>query len=198
MEAVALDETEKENLRNLLFDVQRSIRYHDRRVAHFDWLHKVTSITTIFVSGVVLLDLIDSNKEPEPVSVKVFAAVAAVFGIFDLVYGFSHRANQHRDFKRRFCALERDVTFAKSAETVVAGQLKRMEIDAEEPPIFRALDAMCYNETLIARDWSPGLPMPSLIKVPLYQRWTARWVRWEDASYSMTAATLTEPSGSAK
>jgi len=94
---------------DLLFDVQRSIRYHDRRVAHFDKLHKATNVLTILISGVVILDVFSSFTPTSPdavgqlstsslvLGVKIFAAIAALFGAFDLVVGFGHRANEHRD-----------------------------------------------------------------------------------------------------
>jgi hypothetical protein len=38
----------------LLFDVRRSIRYHDRRRAFFETLHRITSALTILLVGWVL------------------------------------------------------------------------------------------------------------------------------------------------
>jgi hypothetical protein len=38
----------------LLTDVRRSIRYHDRRRGFFDLMHRMTSVLTVFMAGVVL------------------------------------------------------------------------------------------------------------------------------------------------
>jgi hypothetical protein len=189
MDAPHLNSQEKASL---LFDVQRSIRYHDRRIAHFDKLHKATNVFTILMSGVVILDVFTPLAAPSPSDqsltlsfwVKIFAAIAALFSAFDLVVGFGHRANEHRDLKRRFCVLERQVISASTPATIQEAQIKRSEIEAEEPPIFRALDAMCYNEMIIAQGHSTTSEY--FHKVSPLKRWTANWIRWSDYSSAVT------------
>jgi hypothetical protein len=163
----------------LLFGIQRSIRYHDRRIAYFDRWHKVTNVFTILLSGVVLLELTGAES---PLWVKIWAAITAVIVAFDLVVGFGHRANEHRDLKRRFCALERRLIQSNSMEDVHSIQVDRSEIEAEEPPIFRALDAMCHNELLTARGYSRTDHEERLHfrKVSRFMRWTKNWLRWPD------------------
>jgi hypothetical protein len=191
MDAPPLNPQEKSGL---LFDVQRSIRYHDRRVAHFDKLHKATNVFTILISGVVILDVftpftspsldVDGQSSALSLWVKIFAAIAALFSAFDLVVGFGHRANEHRDLKRKFCVLEREVISASTPESIQDAQIKRSEIEAEEPPIFRALDAMCYNEMIIAQGHSTT--SEHFHKVTRFKRLTANWLRWSDFSSTVT------------
>ncbi len=135
----------------MLFGIQRSVRYHDRRVAHFDLLHKVTDVLTILLSGVVILEL--SGVE-SPTWIKILATVTAILVASDLVVGYSRRANQHHDFKRRFIELERRMLKSDLNETFDAVRDARLVIESEEPPIFRALDAMCHNELLTAKGFS--------------------------------------------
>jgi hypothetical protein len=182
MDAPHLDPAEK---RDLLFDVQRSIRYHDRRIAYFDRLHKITNAFTILIAGVVILDAFvtsspDGGSPTSWQAVKIIAAIAALLGVADLVMGFAHSVNQHRDLKRKFCILERQVIASKTQHTLEEAQIQRSEIEAEEPPIYRALDAMCYNETVIARDDS----LVNVRKVPRLKRLTANWLRWSNVSFS--------------
>src|ERR1700688_911006 len=82
----------------LLFDLRRSARYHDSRIAHFGHFHKATNAFTILLAGMVVLDTLGSNA---PHWIKCFAAGGAVMGVFDLVVGFSNYANQHRDSKQK-------------------------------------------------------------------------------------------------
>jgi hypothetical protein len=168
-----------ENTDALHFGIQRSVRYHDRRVAHFDILHKITNVLTILLSGVVILELTGVES---PLWVKISAAIAAIFGAFDLVVGFSHRANQHRDLKRRFCVLEIRMIQSKSREEVEAVLCERLQIEAEEPPIFRALDAKCHNEMLISKGYTQTDPDDKIQfrYLPRHKRWTANWLRWPD------------------
>ena len=51
----------------LLFGIQRSVRYHDRRLAYFEALHRTTSVATIVMSGVVItLSLIHISEPTRP------------------------------------------------------------------------------------------------------------------------------------
>jgi hypothetical protein len=165
----------------LHFGIQRSIRYHDRRVAHFDFLHKITNVLTILLSGIVFVELSGTHA---PAWLNYVAAVAAVLGACDLVVGYSHRAGQHRDLKRRFIALERQLIASKTKEGADAVRCERLEIEAEEPPVFRALDAMCHNELLTARGYSPTDHEEKLLfkKLPRFTRWTANWFCWANHS----------------
>jgi hypothetical protein len=161
----------------LTFDTERSIRYHDRRTAHFDLLHKTTSFFTILISGIVLLELTGPES---PWFVKWFAAAAAVLGALDVVIGFSHRANQHREFKRRFCLLERKLVLARTDDDIQLLKIERSEIEADEPPVFRALDALCHNEMCMAHGYRRTDPeeCAHYRHINWFVRLTANWYRW--------------------
>jgi hypothetical protein len=169
--------------RDLLFSIQRSIRYHDRRVSHFDNLHKLTNVCTIFISGIVILELTGAES---PNWVKWFAALAATLGAFDLVVGYGQRASQHRDLKRRFCILERKLIQAHSAQDLQAMLIERSEIETDEPPVFRALDALCHNEMCAAKGYSRTDPeeCAHYRNIPWYTRATANWLRWSNIGAS--------------
>jgi hypothetical protein len=174
---------ESDQAHHQLFGIQRSIRYHDRRVGHFDRLHKLTNICTILISGVVILELTGA-KSPE--WIKWFAAGAALLGAFDLVVGYSHRANQHRELKRRFCGLERRMVQAKTEPDLESIVMERSEIEAEEPPVLRALDGLCHNEMCAAKGWSKQKPEECVHfrKIPWYSQLTAHWFRWPNIGES--------------
>jgi len=173
---------EDDDTNDLIFAIQRSVRYHDRRVAHFDVLHKITSVLTILMSGIVILDLAGTESRRW---IKVIAAVAAVLGAFDLVVGYSHRATQHRELKRQFCALERRLVKARTSDEIQEIQADRLLIEADEPPIFRALDAQCHNDILIAKGYSPIRDRCQFHIPRWYQRWTANWFRWSNLTSNL-------------
>ena len=165
----------------LLFGIQRSVRYHDHRIAHFDILHKITNVLTILLSGIVILELSGRDSPPW---IKFLAAFSAVMSAFDLVVGYGHRANQHRDFKRRYCALERELGRVNSQFDIEGIRGERLAIEAEEPPIFRALDAMCHNELLTAHGYSrlDDEEKSHYRQLPRFKQWTANWLRWPNMS----------------
>jgi hypothetical protein len=152
------------------FDIQRSARYHDRRMTHYERLHRVTNVVTVMLSGVVMLDFLGAEI---PCYIKLIAFAGALLGACDLVIGFSRCGNQHRNLKRRFITLERDLT----EEKVTLKQLRsqRLDIESEEPAIHRALDVLCYIETCAA------LGKVASAYLPWYMRLSAQWLHWSNA-----------------
>jgi hypothetical protein len=156
-----------------LFAIRRSARYHDRRTTHYDRLHRATNIVMVLLAGVVMMDFLGAEI---PAIVKMVAVAGALLSAGDLVIGFSKSANLHRNLKRSFVFLERDVV-AGSVD-LVRLQSQRLEIESEEPGIFRALDALCHIETCAA------LGRKVEIYVPWYMRVSSQWVHWANAGFT--------------
>ena len=76
------DDTGNE-IAKLDFGVEKSMRYHQRRRAHYDWIHRVIMFFTV-VSGSVTF----SNVIGLP---HIFGAVAALLAAIDLVWSPSPR-----------------------------------------------------------------------------------------------------------
>lgn len=165
---------------NQLFGIRRSVRYHDRRTTHFERLHRLTNLLTIMLAGVVLTELLGVNS---PLAIKIASAVGAVLGAADLLVGFSRRADLHRDFKRRYVRLEQ-----KAVRGVDVGALQdeRLDIESEEPPVYRALDLLCHNELCAAY----GAPPEQFAQVPWYMRLTASWLHWPNAGAAPESSEL--------
>jgi len=144
----------------LFFDVRRSIRYHDRRRAFFETLHRLTGALTVLLAGSVLFDI--ARPGDNPAWLLALAAIAAVLSAFDLVAGYSSRANRHADLKRRFVALESGI-LAADADDATWQDLaaERLAIETDEPPIYRALDVLCHNELARAEGISDTYRLPA-------------------------------------
>lgn len=133
----------------LLFDVRRSIRYHDRRRAFFERLHQLTGGLTVLLAGSVLFDLARPGDTPPWLS--ALAATSAVLAAWDMVIGYASKVVAHRELRQRFGRLEMDILSGGSdAETWNNHRRTRLSIEQDEPPIYRALDALCHNELLRA------------------------------------------------
>jgi hypothetical protein len=177
-EAVDQDaQSYNDELDGQLFSIRRSVRYHDRRLTHYDRLHRLTNVVTVMLAGVVMMDFLGKDV---PLILKCVALVGAVLAACDLVVGFSRNANQHRNLKRGFIEIEKDLTEG----TIDLRQLKsrRLVVESEEPAIFRALDVLCHIETCAAF----GRPIEAL--VPWYMRVTSQWIHWSDAGTAAMAA----------
>lgn len=165
-----------------LFDVRRSVRYHDRRLAHYERLHRLTSLVTILLAGVVLME-VTGAKSDFALGLKFLSAAGAILGACDLVIGFARHADLHRDLKRRFVGLEVQLLRGMSA---LDAECIRREIEADEPPIYAALDMLSYHELCAASGKTTGYALPTP-----FQRLTANWFRWPDIGYSVVQLSKT-------
>lgn len=162
----------------LLFDVRRSVRYHDRRRAFYEQLHKITSLLTILMAGSVLFDVAKSgNTATWMVSLSVIAGLLAAL---DMVVGYSRCANLHSDLRARFADLEISMLQETNFnDDWLKYQNIRLLIEKDEPPIYVALDALCRNELLVAEGFSKAKDADQFAKVGRWQSATSQLFRWE-------------------
>lgn len=133
----------------LLFDVRRSVRYHDKRAAFFDRMHRVTNALTILLAGSVVFDI--ARPGNTPTWMQSLALAGALMSVADLVVGWSKSANVHGDLKRRFAELERRMMLGPvQGECWVQYQADRLLIEMDEPAVYKMLDTLCHNELLHA------------------------------------------------
>lgn len=133
----------------LLFDVRRSVRYHDRRRAFFERMHQVTAGLTVLLAGSVLFEL--ARPGETAAWLVSLAAVAALLSAWDIVVGYAGKAGLHKDLKARFGALEMAILSGDGSPDAWNGnQIERLRIEQDEPPVFRALDLLCHNELALA------------------------------------------------
>lgn len=152
---------------DLLFDVRRSVRYHDRRVSFYEKFHK-TVLFLALVSGSVSLAAFTAEfaSDWSEWAKLLPAALISVFAGLDLVVGSSSRARLHDRLKQRFIALEGRMQREKTNDTPGKWTVERLEIEADEPPVLRVLDTLCHNEILR----SMGYPPKDFIPVKPLQR----------------------------
>lgn len=164
----------------LLFDVRRSLRYHDRRRAFFDRLHQITAGLTVLLAGSVLFEL--ARPGETATWMIVLAVSAALLSAWDIVVGYASKAGLHRDLKIRYGTLEMAiVTGDDTAETWKNHQLERLRIEQDEPPVFRALDTLCHNELLVAEGHTRNDEGKAhLAHLNSWQRFTRHLFHWAD------------------
>jgi hypothetical protein len=169
-------------LYQILFAARESIRYHDRRVGHFEWLHRLTDLLTILLAGIVAMELLGASEEASPVRwfTKIVAGLGALMSAFDLLVGFARSADLHRSLKRRFIELEKRC-IGGEANPEQMGQ-ERLTIEADEPPIYRALQLLCTREVAIAEGIDPAVYPAGYTRLPWYVRLTANWFHWPNAA----------------
>lgn len=148
----------------LLFDIRRSIRYHNRRRAFFDRLDQMTNmLSVIFGSAAVYGVLEQQYKAVALIAAGLVTALSAI----NLVVGSSQRARAHAELARRFIGLEKHMVNSVHDDALaLAAQSERLSIEAEEPPVLHVLNVLCHNEQMR----SMGYPPERLAKVGFFQR----------------------------
>lgn len=89
----------------------------------------------------------------------------------DLVVGTSRKARTYNNLARRFIEIERQMTLVAepSEDDVRHFQAKRLDIEADEPPILRNLDTLCHNELVRASGYGKTYPLG------FFQKWLANF-----------------------
>lgn len=164
-------------------DVRRSVRYHDRRAAHFERLGRVTNVLTILLAGVVLMEVVSSGA---PLWIRILAAIGAILSSVDLVIGFGKCAGLHRELKRRFIELEKLIDAGSS---LTDARAQRLGIEADEPLPYRALDLLCHDEIAAAVGHNRRDHPDEFSSLPWYMRWSANWLRWDNVGRSHASGT---------
>ncbi len=158
------DENEKK-LKDLLFGVRRSIRYHNRRTRFFDRTHKLSTFLSALGGTATLASVL---AKAGPAWTLSCALAVAVFSVIDLVVGTAQAARLHNDLSKRFFALEKSIISLKApeAENIAELTAQRLDIEADEPPPLKVLDSMCHNELLRAM----GYDKSEFVEIKWYQR----------------------------
>ena len=139
---------------NLLFDVRRSVRYHDKREGFFLAVRNTTDFVVFILGSAAALIITQTIFSGWPIwSKAIVPLVAAVCTGITLVLQVGSKAIAHNSLKRRFIALEQKlIAFQRSpkAEQMDEIQMERLSIEKDEPPIKRVLDTICHNELIHA------------------------------------------------
>ncbi|EBS1537230.1 hypothetical protein ACNZ7H_000750 [Escherichia coli] len=149
----------------LLFDVRRSVRYHNRRRAWFDRLDQTTNVLSLIFGSTAIYGILSQANTNLAV---LSAAIVTVFSAINLVVASSQRARAHFDFARKFFELEQKMILVSnvSKESVQAITAERLSIEKDEPPVLRVLDSICYNEQILSMDY----PTDQMVVVGFWQR----------------------------
>ena len=158
----------------LRFCAERSARYHERRVIYYTRADNViTTIALLAGSGVAWSIL---NKWPQAGSVTLSLLVAVV-SFVGLTMRPAYMASLHARLKQQFVDLSAQLLGMddSNAESVLAIERQRLQIERDEPPVYRALDLICHNE--VCRAW--GRCSPDVMWVlPWYMAMAPQLVHW--------------------
>ena len=135
------------------FGVHVSMRYHARRRAWYDRLHRMM-ILVIAVGGSAGVAAIYGGLLQEA---EYLAVAVAVAGALELAFSLPERARVEDALYRRFNGLAADIADARTigAEQLRAWEARRLLIRADADDRLEALRRICHNLEAEARDYPP-------------------------------------------
>lgn len=141
-----MTENLKEQVSDLDFGVEKSMRYHSRMAGRYEVIHKISMFLTIAAGSAAFAEFLSENS-------MWFGAAAAIFAAYNLVYSPGLNASRHRRLHDKFSDLAIEIrTSEKSQENYNQWIACRLRIEQGEPAIFWALEADCDNE--VRRAWN--------------------------------------------
>lgn len=169
----------------LLFDVRRSVRYHNRRRAFYDRCNLFSSWVGVVFGSATVITLLSGAG---PLVAALAAALVSLVSAFDLVVGTSRQARLHADLARRFIGLEKKIVARGSADEaeLALWTQDRLDIEMEEPPILRVLDALCYREQMRSMGCYSDEELPKI------GYWQGFWAQWIDIGANRLRAPLVQ------
>jgi hypothetical protein len=156
------------------FGIEKSIRYHQRRQAHYARLHQAF-VFLIIISG--------SAAFTQVLPPDWLGAAAAALAIWDLVARYSDKARDHAVLQKRYTDIAADMRTASAPTEEQIGQWerRRIEIETEEPKIMQALEAWCDNEVRFAR----GLENQGIVSLKWRHRHLKDWISFSSTNFRL-------------
>jgi hypothetical protein len=116
-----------------------------------------------------------------PAAPNAFGLLAAGIAALDLAYAPAMKAHEHGRLYRQFAGLAQKIINATDPDEAQLREwtIERLEIEAEEPPIFWAVEAQCHNEIARTRGWKFK---PNILY--WYQRLSKHFIRYEGTDFA--------------
>lgn len=173
----------RDNIHDLNFSIEVSIRYHDRRRGFFDTLHKTVRVVGMLGISAAAAGLTGYlNDVPAGREVGIGGAfTGALLLALDVVVGFAESARLHDSLYRKFYELMAEIARAKDpSEDEIHGWLSRvLIIERDEPPSFHALYILCHNEVVYVMKY----PRTKMHKISFHHRILAHIVPFRQFNY---------------
>lgn len=129
----------------LQFDVRRSVRYHHRRRSVYETFNLFSTASALVLgSGAFYAMFADHDTR----ILGILGAIVTVVSTIDIVVSSSAKSRLHADLARQFIALEREIVLVGDYDEAKLRDFtaRRLQIELDEPPVLRVLDALCHNE----------------------------------------------------
>lgn len=142
-------------LDEIRFCMALNVRYHERRERWLDGWDRLAKAIAVIGGAATVSTLLATTGSPASlflgVDVKAWiAALITVTSTLSLVFDFPGKARRHYDLRKKYLALEAEMTEATNPEPRrFMSRIAMLEV--EEPPRLSTLVQMCHNEIAQSR-----------------------------------------------
>lgn len=161
-----------EGLLALDFGVHKSIRYHAKRRAFLDTMHRFSMLVAVVGGSAAFFALIGDKTSVG----QVAALVVAIATALDAVFAFPESAREHDKLAERFSDLASELAIAEDeasgSRRLAKFKSRRLALEKNEPTPLQALNVICHNEEATAR----GYGKDQIYRVGWPQRILAQFV----------------------
>lgn len=131
--------------RSILHDCDRSARYHVLRKAFYSRIHSWMMVIVVF-SGSAAAAVISKDLLTVSPQIILIVLLPTLMGAIDLVWNPSGRARDHEVLAKRFYWVSKLVDVEQAdKDRVREWNNSLLSAYEDEPDIFHALNAECYN-----------------------------------------------------
>ena len=139
----------------LLFGVQKSVRYHMRRHRLYESREKGAKILALVIAPFIAMAAYYDLSEAWHIALS---AVITSYAVWNLISQTLQMSQRHLDLARRFVDLEEQIVKCSnpSNEQLNEFTAMRLKIERDEPPKLRVFDIICHNEILLSKGYDRG------------------------------------------
>lgn len=138
---------------DLLFAARRSVRYHRHRESFLKAADKTGTLVTICGAMATIAAAAAEPATAWSWLLPATAGITTLAAAHSLMTSPGRKGQEHEALAHDFAVLERDLVRTgpkASPESLRKLQMRRLEIEAAEPPVYRVLDATCHDELITA------------------------------------------------
>ena len=172
----------RQEARNFLHDCDRSARYHTHRRTFFDWCHRWMMVA-VLVSGSSAVAILSGAFGPEVSggAVSIFIMlVPTTVGAISVVWNLTDRARDHEILARRFYQIAKSINVEEAdSERIENWRIEILGVSQEEPAVFYALHAECYNAATRAL----GYGEDRFRQISQWRYYLRNWVRFSAGNF---------------
>lgn len=140
----------------LRFNALRNALYHTARRRFLERLGRLFNFIVILLGAAAVGDFVSFLSIPHPQ--QAIGLVVAFVGALQLVFDFGRQARDHQVLQRDYYTLlaDMDRVTVPTDEKLAEWRGKLTVINADEPPVLRAIDAKAYNDAVDAMEFDRG------------------------------------------